>query len=92
MFPRELGPLPTESDVDRVANAPDVIRADLQAYLPALGPSGHTAYIVLGTYSLAGGVFSVPRDDALLLQQMEQLGFRPVSVDTALGMVAYRKP
>jgi len=92
MFPRELGPLPTESDVDRVANAPDVIRADLQAYLPALGPSGHTAYIVLGAYSLAGGVFSVPRDDALLLQQMKQLGFRPVSVDTALGMVAYRKP
>jgi 4-amino-4-deoxy-L-arabinose transferase-like glycosyltransferase len=92
MFPRELGPLPTQRDVDRVADAPDVIRADLEDYLSVLGTSGHAAYVVLGTYAVSGGAFSVPRDDALLLQQMEQLGFRSVSVDAALGIVAYRRP
>ena len=92
MFPRELGPLPTQRDVDRVANAPEVIRADLEEYLSALGPSGQAVYIVLGTYSTSGEVFSVPRDDALLLQQLQQLGFRPDSLDSGLGIVAYRRP
>ncbi len=91
MFPRELGPLPTQSDVDRVANAPDVIRTDLGEWLSALGPAGHAVYIVLGNYSASGGVFSVARDDALLLQQLEQMAFRRVSVETALGIVAYGK-
>jgi len=93
MFPRELGPLPTQSDADRVANAPEVIRADLQEYLAALGPAEHAVYVVLGAVSgAAGGALSVPRDDALLLRQVEQLGFRPTSIDAALGIVGYRKP
>ena len=92
MFPREQGPLPTQSDVDRVANAPDVIRADLQEYLSAFGPSGNAVHVVFGVYGTAGGAFSVPRDDALLLEQLQRLGFRPGAVDAALGIVVYRKP
>ena len=92
MFPRELGTLPTQSDVDRVANAPDVIRADLEEDLSRLGSSAPTLYVVLGAYSTSGGAFSVPRDDALLLQQVERLGFRPASVDARLGIAAYARP
>jgi hypothetical protein len=89
-FPRPLGPLPTERDVARVANAPDTIRADLREDLAAAGEPGRVL-LAFGTWGTEGGGFAVPRDDGLLLQELARLGFGPASVDPRLGIVEYRR-
>ena len=90
-FPRILGVAAMQQDLDRVANRPDVVRADVEEYLAALGGTGHAVHVVLGDYTATAGSLSVPPEDGLLLGALAQLGFVPVSFDGTLGIVEHRR-
>lgn len=90
-FPRVLLAMPTQSDLDRHAGAPDVVRADIEEYLRALVRPPASLWVVMGTYTIDAGRLSVRPENAVFLHELGRLGFEPASYDAALGIFEYRQ-
>lgn len=90
-FPRVPGAMPAQSDLDRHARSPEVIRADVEEYLVALAGAPASVWVVMGTYAIDAGGLSVSPENTLLLQELGRLGFTPASFDAALGILEYRR-
>ncbi len=90
MYPRETEQRPAVLDLSRVFNSPDAVREDVQDFLRMLRPEGGEVWVALESANFGHQMVTLHIVDALLFQELQRLGLKPVLFPDGQGIFRFR--